>query len=224
MTIELLLDQIERAFMLELGRSAPVDRMVMQDLVEQSLARLAAQDEFDFLKTSLEPLIQTEPGVREYSLPSNFPQNFLRFSHPDTGEQSYACKIDDGSAANVMIYEAPETFYRRDLSAESNAQPFAYTIIGMPSGGKQIVLAPPPNTISYTIAGVYMPSEFDLNRDSLPAAPAELLRLDVLRQLAPGNQNFLAGWREALSDLYVSQARVSEASFSPGADEQRMVF
>ena len=218
MTIELLIDQIDRAHMLETGRKLPVDRMVIQDLVEQSLSSLASQDEFDFLKQALEPLIQTKPSLREYPLPENFPQNFLRFSNPDTGEQSWSCKIDDGSSAQTMRYESPEAFYRRDLSAEPTGQPFAYTIIGMPSGGKQLVVAPPPNTTSYTISGVFMPSEFNLNRDSLPAAPAELLRLDVLRQLAPGNQNFLTGWRSALSDLYMSQARVSDASFTPGAN------
>ena len=142
MTIELLIDQMER----ELGHSMPVDRMVVQSMLEQSLQHLASSEEFDFLKRSLEPLLQTEPSVREYALPADFPVNFTKFTDPDTGEVEWACKLDDATSAYTLRYEAPEVFYRRDLSAESDARPTNYTVSARTNGSKQIVLAPPPDT------------------------------------------------------------------------------
>ena len=221
MTIELLIDQIERALRLATKRELPIDRMEVQDLVEQALSRLAAQDEFDFLKQSLEPLIATKPSQREYRLPDNFPQNFLSFSNPDTGETSYACKLDDGSSALAMLFEQPEAFYRRDLSIETDSRPHTYTITGNPSGGKMLVLSPPPDTTTYEISGVYMLNSFDLSRDELPGAPIEVLRYDVLRQLAP---QFEPNYREALANLYLTQAQVTEARFVPHADHIIEVF
>jgi hypothetical protein len=219
MTLELLIDEIERAYWLELGKALPVDHMVVQNLIEQALVRLASQEQLDVLKASLEPFMQTEPSVREYSLPEDFPSNFLRYKDPDTGQTEWACKLDDSNSAWALDWEPPEVFYRRDLSAETAAQPTAYTITRTPNGSKQLVLAPPPNTTSYTISGVYMPASFDLDRDSLPSVSPELLRFEVLKRLAPDNQSFQAAWRDALGDLYYSEAQTQDGGFSVESDD-----
>ncbi len=211
MTIELLIDQMER----ELGHAMPVDRMVVQSMLEQSLQLLASQEEFDFLKRSLEPLLQTEPGVREYALPVDFGTNFLKFVDPDTGEDSWACKIDDGSSAYALHYEAPEVFYRRDLSAESDASPTNYTVETGGDGIKYIVLAPPPNTTSFTVSGTYIPASFKMDKDSIPAAPAQAMKYDVMRSFG---SRWDEKYNQAMANLYYTQAKVRDSGFSVAAD------
>jgi len=199
----------------ELGHAMPVDRLTVQSMLEQSLQLLASQEEFDFLKRSLEPLLQTEPGVREYALPSDFSTNFTKFVDPDTGEPEWACKLDDGSSAYALLFEAPEVFYRRDLSAESNARPTNYTITASGDGSKKIVLAPPPDTTSYTVSGTYVPAFFSLDRDSIPVAPAQVLKYDVLRSFG---SRWDEKFNEAMAALYYTQAKTIDSGFSVAAD------
>ena len=213
MTVETLLDRIER----RLGRA--IDHYEVMSLVEESLGDLSLTDQFEFLKVNLQPVLQTEPDVREYDLPTEFPANFIRTGNPHTGSLKYSVIIDDGTSTEQLDFETMEVFYLRDLSQESSTRPTHYTIRTGPGGVKQIVLSRPPNSTSYTISGTYMPNEYQLElRDELPPIPNfEYLVYDALRQLDP-NPRWEESFRRARRNLYYIQAKQHPAHFSVERD------
>lgn len=217
MTVEKLLDQIERRLTNRVTHNASVNRYELRELLNETLSELASMEQWEFLKKHL-LLAQTEEGVRNYDLPEDFPTNFLQsFDPPDTDVINYSVLLDDGSTASALTYETVDQFYLRDLSAESNSRPSHYTIISAPSGTRQIALGPPPDSTSYTISGTYIPNEYNMNnRDSLPLMPSshEVLRYGVLRQAQPENQRWEAEYIRSLRHLYYTQAKLNPASMA----------
>jgi len=221
MKVRKLIEQIERRAQHKLTRNVVEDHYRILLLLSETLNDLSSEEEFDFLKVSLEPLIQTEPDGRSYALPENFPENFIRYHSPDTGEVAHACKLDDGSSSGSLTYEKPEVFYRRDLSGETSSRPSAYTIVTEPDGSRSLIVSPPADTTDYEIQGTYIPNDWALTEDDdLPVIPNNyaLLRYGVLKELEPENQLHELHYREARSYLYYRQALSSPGSFSPEAD------
>lgn len=211
MTVDKLLDQIERRADSMLTGKAPVNRLELLSLLEDELEELLSMDQFSWAQKILDPMIQTEPGVRDYLLPNDFPDNFMRTGDSMTGEPKHSVMLDDGSSNSYLTYESPQQFAMRDLSAETSARPEVYTIKTTTSG-KFISLAPPPNTTDYTISGSYIPSHIRLEPSTDVAPVSEVLRYGVLRRLDP-NQ-FGGDYVLALRKLFYKDALNNPAAFS----------
>lgn len=207
-----LVNQIERKAFTGSGRTSRLNAEDIQEMLAESLSDLSSMEDFDFLKLSLDPLIQTEPGVRSYELPENFPANFIKTTDPEWGEYVFSVKLDDGNHASPMRFERVDQFHLRDLSTEQDSRPSAYTIEHTPAGGRQITLAPPPDTTTYTVSGVYVPNEWRLDEeDQMPFVPNNfaVLRYDVLRQMDRESVFYDREYNKAVRSLMYSQAKNS---------------
>ena len=219
MKVGLLLDQIEQELQSPSTRRIGIDRLRLLDYVEQELNSIAGLEQWDFLQRYINPIALTQPGVRNYPLPVDFPENFVQTV--DTDRKAFFCKLDDGSRETFLEYVVPGAFFGRDLRQESNGPPDTFTITTLPNGQREIWMAPPPDGNSdtnYTLIGLYIPTLWEINeQDDLPPLPANasVLRFAVLRRVAPQRQDWNQEYLRYLSNLYLRAARMREAGMFP---------
>lgn len=218
MKVELLLDDVEQLTQDGLTRTVPVARPMLLSWLSAELNELTGREEWDWAMRHLDPLVSTTTARRTYQLPENFPDNFVRHAG-DRGEK-WCCKLDNGSNEVPLAYESPVQFYSTNLRAESNGTPSKYTVVSAATGGRQIVLSPPPDangsTGFYTIDGLYIPTDWGLHdEDDLPPMPGNsmVLKYAVLRRL--DRQTYEPMYREALALLALRSARQRGAQFVP---------
>lgn len=186
------------------------DDLTQKVYLSQVFRELAEKHPFSFLTVRLDPALTTVENQRNYSLPSDFPDNFLRHAG-DRGEK-HLCKLDKGTSESLLDYETPVTYFSRDQSAETAGEPVAYTIMALPSGNKEIWLAPKPDDnadSNYTISGLYIPTEWKVEDDNdLPLIPStSVLIYGLLKLIQPGNKLWEDKHQLALNDLVLREAR-----------------
>lgn len=210
-----ILDQVE----LELRQKGIRydDRALMLKHMSFDLATLCGMEDWDWAMIAVDPVIKTITGKRDYDLPANFPDNFVRWGTP-TG-QKWLCNLDDGVNDNPLDYVSPAQFYSMNLSGQTNSRPSKYTVLSNPAGGRRLYLSPPPDangsTTYYTIHGLYVPTDWALHDESnLPPIPGNCMILKgmLMRRY---DQNAEAIYGEGLVSLYRSGAKNRQAGISP---------
>lgn len=216
MRVDTLLDDIEQQ--LQHGGVRSPGRFVLLDWMSNELADLVSKAPFDWSLQHLDPAVATIAGRKEYALPENFPENFVAAGGLK-GDQ-YVCKLDDGTNENPIDYVAPAQYFSENIRATSNGTPSKYTIMSAASGGKQILLYPPPDANGsvgyYTIDGLYQPTDWILSeREQIPPVPgnSRILEYAVLRRLIP--EPYGAQYGEALNILMLRAAQQRRAQAMP---------
>ena len=198
------------------------DRKVLLDWMSSEVNELSFRVQADYFMVHLDPVLGTTTGTRAYRLPANFPANFVRHAGqrygrlaPTLGSDTWCCKLDDATNESLLDYESPTQFYSRNLRAEANGKPIVYTVVSTPNGAKDLLLSPPPDASTYTVDGLYIPTDWKLKEvDAMPPFPnnSAILRYAVLRRLAP---QYEAMFQEARMDLVLKAAQNRAAQFIP---------
>jgi len=171
MRVGLFLDEVEQSIQNRTTRQVPIDRDDLLQMAERALSDLAVGGEWDWSKVWLSPMIQTVTGVKDYSLPDDFPENFVRGGQ-DTG-QGYLCKLSDGTNESPLTHKGHEQYFSQNLTGASNGRPSNYTV-RRDAGAAVLSVFPPPDSNSdsnYTILGLYVPTywKFESEDDLIPA-------------------------------------------------------
>ena len=215
MKVKDLLDQVELELTLN-GRQKMTDRMVMLKHLRYDLDVLLAMEDWDWAAKYLDPVISTVDDKRDYDLPADFGDNFMRGARTDGTKR--VCKLDDGTCQVLLTYESPAIFYSRDLSVEDSSKPTRYTITNKPDGNRQISLSPPPDDNgddNYQILGLYIPKTWEIHFESaLPPIPrnGDVLKWMVLKRF---DQKYDPTYASALATLYMSEAKQHDSRFVP---------
>lgn len=214
MKIATILDQIELELILT-GKSKIADRGLLLKHLRYDMDTLLAMEEWDWAAKYLDPIITTSSSVRDYDLPPDFGENFMRGASDGS---HYVCKIDDGTAEQIIDYESPAQFYTRDLAIETATKPTRYTITNKPDGTRRLSLSPKPDSNSssnYGVIGLYIPITSDLHFESeLPPIPrnADVLKWMVLRRF---DQKYESNYTQSLAKLYGNAAIQRQARLVP---------
>jgi hypothetical protein len=205
-----LLDSIEWICNLQ-GVKSP-DRMQLRAMLRDELREIAAKEDWDWAKSRLDPAIQTAAGVRNYTLPASFGDNFARASD---SEDKPCCKLNDGTTETALNYLGPAQFFGQNLQAQQNSKPVDYTVITVPTTGRrELWLSPPPDD-EYTIGGVFTPNDWDVGDESaIPPIPADanVLKYAVLRRLSP---QFAGDYVAAFADLARRSVETRKTMMAP---------
>lgn len=188
MRVSQFLDDLEQspAYLMMPPNLRP-DRRGLLRLMSAELNELSAKlPDTDFFQTWMEPAIRTRTGDREYDLPDDFPDNFVRLDR-----ERWACNLDDGSAESNLQYRQLTAYYDQNLRGQTNGRPQFYSIVLRPDGRRQLLVSPPPDANGsvgyYEIDGLYCPTDWILSdEDQLPPLPANhsVLRWGVSRRLS----------------------------------------
>jgi len=225
MKVSALLDSVELTCKNVLGKQAP-NRFEMLKWMSEDLNQLTSKCPADWFLVHLDPAVMTKEGVRDYDLPHNFPDNFVRhagqrfFQYLVWGGDKWCCLLDDGTNSMQINYEAPMQFYSRNLRGESNSRPIVYTITSQLSGDKRLSLSPPPDangTVGYyTVNGLYLPTDWHLTYETdLPPIPENCVILSyyLLARLAPNVYEAKAA--DAYESMMFNAASNRVAQFVP---------
>ena len=219
MNIKLQLDEVEQ-ICLDAGRSKP-DRFTLMKWLASELNELSTKvlNVDWFLKKMT--AIPTVVGTRTYTLPTDFPANFIphaaqRFYQPLllTGDK-WCCILNDGSKDALLEYESNAQFYSRNLYGESNGRPSVYTVTVNLDGSKNLVVSVPPDVTTYSISGLYEPTTWTITDETqIPTFPANspVLKYGVLRRLIPAFQQL---YQDALGSLMLMAAQDRPTQFVP---------
>lgn len=225
MIIRNYLDSIEDQIRHPITRQTPVDRWELLDILADEVRKLTVDFQWDWAATYLNPAIQTQESKRSYLLPKSFGLNFARGAEEKGGE-TFTVMLNDGSNEVSLTYEEPGRFYARNLEAEADATPSVYTVTTLPSGRRQLILSPPPDSNSssqYTINGLFVPEDWYFeNHDFLFPVPSNSDVLDhriIARVFIERDGNrFLVHSREASraeAKLKLAQARSHRTRIAP---------
>lgn len=209
--IDDILDELRVA-----GVKGDWDRWDLLNWASSELNRLSGEfSNADCFMVHLNPAVSTVADTRNYDLPANFGTNFC-----DTGDGP-CCVLDDGTGETRIDYVTPAQFYSQNLTGESSGTPVKYTIMGTPTGRKQIALSPPPDD-EYEINGLYIPTDWDLKTmDDVPALPgnSHVLKYAVLKRVS--KDRWETDYREALAKLYLDFARANRGRIVPNLGGSR---
>lgn len=215
MKVSTILDQVELELVL-IGKPKVADRGLLLKHLRYDLDTLMAMEEWDWAAKYLDPVITTSEGVRDYELPGDFGDNFMRGA--DTTGDKYVCKIDDTDSEQLIEYESPAQFYSRDLTIEENGKPIRYTVTNQSDGTRKLSLSPPPDDNSddnYTVLGLYIPTSHDVHFESdLPPIPrnGDVLKWMLLKRFDAKYENQYAA---SLVKLYGNMAQQRKARLVP---------
>ena len=192
MKVSQILDNIEQRLQNTVTRRSPVDRIRLLDLLNQELNTTLTMMFFAPLSKRLHPIMLTEEGKSNYLLPDDFPENFIKGTNTVRDEGRFLCKLDSGTAESEMRYFSPARFFSKHREDEDNGRPTDYTVFANQDGGKEIWIAPPPDTNSesnYTLAGVYQPTVWNLREEDVlsPIGALAVLPYSVLRLVDGAN-------------------------------------
>jgi hypothetical protein len=214
MLVNEIVDDIE--MILESAGPPMPDRRKIVKLMSFELAEIIGKGTWNWALQHFNPAIATQAGIRNYQLPINFPDNFVRGA--GNLADGFACMLDNGTNEEQLTYVAPELYFTRNLRGTSNGKPADYTIIGGANGGREIFLYPAPDTNSsthYTVDGLYQPTDWTLvDGDNRPLVTGNspILKYAVLRRF---NGDFEAKYQEALGFLRYEQAKSSKGQIRP---------
>ena len=210
--IEMTLDQA--------GAEKP-DRATLLKYMSADLNEITGLVEWDWAVIYLDPVIRTETGTASYTLPEDFPDQFIRYSGED-GDR-YCCKLYDGSTETLLTYKSPAQFFGLSLSSATNSKPADYTLVSTSAGRRQIRFNPPPDangdTGYYEIQGAYIPTDWKLADDrNLPPIPGNsaVLKYGVLRRFDSRTFTPLFQEAKAILMLRAAKARPSKISLWTG--------
>jgi hypothetical protein len=175
---------------------------------------LTGDHDFDWAETWMDPMLETQTGVREYELPDDFPLNFVP---TETGD-GYMCILKTSSTVEQkMDFLSLERFYSANLSAESNGTPSHYTIKTTKTGRRILALSPLPDSSTYTISGLYRPTNWALDdQDEVPPMPnAQVLVSAVLRRFKELAAEYEGKYQSAYGGLLLENARNKRVALSP---------
>ena len=193
-----------------------VDAYELLDDLRMVLIELASLEDWSWLHVRMDPIAKTETGKRNYALPRNFPDNFLRNA---SNGLDHLCLISDSSSEGFLGYQPATRFFASDRVAASNGKPSTYTIRTNAAGRKEIALDPPPDSNSgshYTIRGVYTMGFKDLKLDDeVPIEPTEYLRYRLLLIYDPENRQYGNSFELARVQLYLREARNDTSQMVP---------
>lgn len=187
--------------------------------LNSKLQEIAEMGEFECFNVRLNPAVKTRTGVRNYELSDDFPGNFIRGSGEE-GERRMV-KLSNGTNEWHLEFESEAKFFARDVTAETNARPTAYTIRANAAGGRELWLAPPPDANSdshYTISGIYRPVSFRFmdGSDQLPPLPAwNLLIYGLASELRPDRADFAQMAEQGRRELLVRAAQGQDHRWTP---------
>jgi hypothetical protein len=165
------------------------DRAKLLKFLSAELNYLTGKAEWDWAMVRLDPIISAIVGQREYNLPNNFGLNFVRYG--GAAGQEWCCLLDDGTNESILHYISPAQFFSKDLRGEANGRPQRFTILSTPNGQRQLHLSPAPDSATFTIDGLYIPTDWKIEeRSQLPPIPgnSEVLKLGVMRRLDPNRE------------------------------------
>uniref|UniRef100_A0A6M3L2M7 Uncharacterized protein n=1 Tax=viral metagenome TaxID=1070528 RepID=A0A6M3L2M7_9ZZZZ len=212
MKVQHILDEIEISLN-ELGRSA-VDRGLLLRHMSFDLSELVNNGEWDWSMVHLDPILSLVESQRDYTLPDDFPDNFVRGAG-DRGDK-FCCKLDNETNETLLDYLVPSQFYSKDLLAETDGTPRYYTISAVTGGRRRLSLSPPPDdAATYTIDGLYIPQNYELDyEDDLPPMPnPTILKYTILRRYAPSVYD--VPYQQALAAMHMAQARNRRGQLIP---------
>ena len=218
MTVREYIEKIERSLRDPVTKELPLPPAELIDVLSDEVAVLSGEFDWDWAGSPIRPAIRTKTGERTYSLPGNFGFNFARGG--DTSGEIFTVTLDNSTSETPLQYLSTARFYSKDLVGESNGTPTTYTITtDYTSGGKQMVLSPPPDangdTGYYQVNGLYVPTDWKFeDSDYLLPVPANsnLLLHRVLAEVYRPRDDRLhrfhvAASNRALSKLILAQAR-----------------
>lgn len=210
MQIRELIQQVRSELQNTVTRGLEFDAYEIMDRAEIVLRGLAKED-WSFLTQHINPAIKTHTGVRNYPLPDNFGDNFVRGS--DDGSR-FVCKLSDGTGEQHLNYQSPAQFFDADFEGASNGVPADYTVQSDAAFYKEIWLDPPPDSNSsthYTVRGLYKPTFVNLNLDSfVPEEISSYLLFGVLMRLDKENPLFIRDFTIAKDALVLEEARLRQ--------------
>jgi len=192
------------------------DRFINRMWLNAELSELVGREPFEWACVHLDPIILCVDGQRAYDLPKNFPDNFIAYGIGH--EAKRVVTIDDSTNKVNLNYVSPMEFYLKDLTAEQDGKPSDYTIVSKPDGRRQLILSPPPDD-DYTIDGLYIPTDWQLDEESdLPPIPGNslILKWGILRRY---NANYQVFYQQSYSDLLVQSARNRKTQMKPSLTE-----
>jgi hypothetical protein len=209
MQVRKLIDSVEQTLTLH-GVKHP-GREILRSWMSEELSILTGDHEFNWSQVWLDPIIETEIGTREYSLPNNFPSNFV--SRGD----GYVCILKDSDTQYELNYLSPGKFYSQDLISDTNGLPTDYTITTTESGRRMLVLSPPPDSDTYTVSGLFRPIDWALaDQDVVPPMPNPfVLVYAVLRRFPKLQPEYMPEYQQSLSSILMADARDHKVVFSP---------
>jgi hypothetical protein len=185
-----------------------MDAYDLLDDLRLYLMELASLEQWSWLQVHMDPIAKTETGKRNYSLPRNFSDNFLRNA---SNGVDHLCLISDGTSEGFLEYEPATRFFSSDRVAASNGKPSSYTIQTNASGQKEIHLNPPPDSNSsshYTIRGAYVMGFKNLHMDDeIPLEASGYLLYRLLMSQDPQSREYANAYQLARVQLYLTEAR-----------------
>ena len=175
---------------------ARVDRYVLYDVCSREINRLILKGcSFDWaVKVVSGSTISITSGARAADLPSDFGNNFIRYSGP-SGDR-WLCKLvataPTPDVERDIFFKSPAQLYDADFTDTNTAAPTWYTIITKAAtpGTKQIVVDRLTDQ-AYQVRGVYVPSGYNTIDDgtdnSILNGLSSFMETAVLKYLLPAN-------------------------------------
>lgn len=203
-----ILDLVEDLIKQESSQVYPVGRERLLSFLTLALGNL--NDQFNSQIRKLDPIALTANGVREYPLPEDFGENFIKRG------SIWLCKCQDSSSEWTLEFEPAEDFYQRDLFAETSARPYAYTILTGFDGRKKLVISPPADG-EYKVYGLYRPVMLQVTEETDLAFVnnPNYLVFYVASLADPTNQRFFIEAQKAERLVYMNAARDKAAFIAP---------
>lgn len=170
MTGSQILDAVERSFLSSSrSRVSAPERDILLDELNDGISEIISITDWDWAQVVLRPTIGLQQGKREYQLPPNFGDNFVRYAFHDGTK--WACKMIDQTnlTEQFLDYLSPVQFYNRKVVTTTQGVPRYYTILSLPSGMRQMVLDQPPDSTyaDWVIGGNYVPTDWLLEEEGL---------------------------------------------------------
>lgn len=209
MKVKDVLNLVEILLQKESSQNTP-DRTKLLQLLQLALGSL--NDQFNTFIRKLDPIVLTQDEVREYSLPEDFGENFVRRGN------RYLCKCKDTYSEWDLKFEPVEDFYDRDFVSETSSRPHSYTILTGFDGRRKLVISPKPDG-EYTVYGLYRPRWTEVTEESeIPLAQPGFLVFYLASLIDQGNPRWLLEAQGEKRWLYVNAAREKDLHAAPDYD------
>ena len=217
MIVREILDDIEQVLQFK-GVASP-GRPILTQWLSQELNELTGVADWDWAQVWLDPAVTTVDGTNEYSLPANFPENFLRGAGADG--DSYCCKVSTSTKEEILDYRSPVQFHSLVFVGASEGQPTDYTVLTTSSGDRKIKLFPTPDA-AYNVSGLYVPTDWALTeQDAVPPVPGNcaVLKAGVMRRIDGGME---PRYQQAKAELMLRAAQNRRAQVVPVLQDWRV--
>ena len=227
MKVGYILDQVEQRLRDPVTRASPVKRPRLLEVLEAELNSIIQANNFPNLARHAAPIVRATPGRKQYDLPSDFPENFVREAD-SPGSGSYSCfLVDSSDNQSTLTYLTPGRFFAKHDPDEADSEPSDYTILILEDGGRSIVLGPTPSA-ACQVHGVYKPDYWEVQEeDSLTIVPNSLALLTaaVLRIVDPRRiELHTASYRDALRQAVMLGAQGSPTQIFPSVPQYSRHF